>query len=328
MKFSPNFPSVPLSYDDLASVVAAIRRFPITGDPVLDFRLMMMTGLLESRFASGTIKAPNSTALGYFQMIKKTRDNISKVIGIPWDSSLATQALFAAYGYHELARMIKSRAIPSYQFLPDPLANYLANIRFRYAVGTGNKYYNTPEAKTFLKLMLKHYNFLAMGDFKSDRIKAQLIFMHPILAQEFDSLPIPVIDTIGRLIQGFEHTKWFVSSVKSNQQGHQRTQSDGPNHFQHKAIDIVPTPFDTPMFFDQEGKPRSPHFNWNVYLIKHLSRMNRKNPFLATVLVEPDHIHIDSTHAPGLVIAEQDKACYANNRPPSDLATPYKLRRL
>lgn len=223
---------------------------------------------------------------------------------------MLTQARFAAYGYQELARMLRRKSIPSFSFLPDPLANHLANIRFRYVVGTGSKYFNHRDAKSFLRKLLKNYNFLAQGDstLPADRV----IFMHPRLKQEFVGLPASVRATFNAIVESIPDANIYVSSVKSSFSGAARTIANGPNHADHKAIDFVVTPFSSPFFKDQEGHVRSPQFHWNRYLIDHLVDLFRAGVITASVLIEPDHIHIDSNHAPGVLTKQGDKGIYPN----------------
>lgn len=308
-KFSARLPALPITPSELGDIYRAVQEFPITGNPTLDFRLLVVTGMLESGFQSPTIMPPNgeSSALGYFQIIRSVRNNIAKRLGIPWDNSMLTQARFAAYGYQELARMLRKKKIPSFRFLPDPLANHLANIRFRYVVGTGSKYFGHRDAKSFMKKLMKNYNFLANGDHIS-----RVTFMHPKLATEFKQLPSTVQETFFAIVRSIPDGKVFVSSVKSSYSGKPRTKQNGPNHADFKAIDFVITPFSTPFFKDQEGKVRSPQFHWNRYLIDHLVELFKAGKVTASVLVEPDHIHIDSNHKPAILTKQGDKSIYPN----------------
>lgn len=298
----------------MAQIYQAVREYPITGNPVLDFRLLMITGMLESGFQSPTIMPPNgeSSALGYFQIIRSVRNTISKRIGIPWANDMLTQARFSAYGYQELANMLRKRRIPMFSFLPDPLANFIANVRFRYVVGTGTKYFNHRDAKSFLRKLMKNYNYLAMGDSPQRPIPSNVVFMHPKLAAEFYLLPDNVQDTFIEIIKSFTDATIFVSSILSSHTGKKRTMLNGPNHAELKAIDFVITPFDTPFFMDQAGKVRSPQFHWNQYLIEHLTDLFKEDLITASVLIEPDHIHIDSNHSPAIRVKHGDKAIYSN----------------
>lgn len=308
-KFSSRLPALPITPNELADIYRAVQEFPITGNPTLDFRLLVVTGMLESGFQSPTIMPPNneSSALGYFQIIKSVRRNIGKRMGIPWDDTMLTQARYAAYGYQELAKMLRRKSIPSYRFLPDPLANHLANIRFRYVVGTGSKYFGHRDAKAFMRKLMKHYSFLASGDNLT-----RVTFMHPKLAVEFKELPDNVRDTFRAIVDSIPDAKVFVSSVRSSFNGKLRTKENGPNHADFKAIDFVITPFPTPFFKDQEGNTRSPQFHWNRYLIDHLVGLFKNGAISASVLIEPDHIHIDSNHKPAILTKQGDKSIYSN----------------
>lgn len=298
----------------MADIYQAVREFPITGNPVLDFRLLIITGMLESGFQSPTIMPPNgeSSALGYFQIIRSIRNTIAKRIGLPWDNTMLTQARFSAYGYHELAIMLRKKRIPMFSFLPDPLANFIANVRFRYVVGTGTKYFNHRDAKSFLRKLMKSYNYLAMGDSIPTPIPPNVVFMHPRLVREFQLLPTSVKDTFVEIVASFTDAYVFVSSVLSSHNGKRRTPANGPNHAALKAIDFVVTPFDTPFFRDQTGNIRSPQFHWNHYLIEHLTDLFKEGKIYASVLIEPDHIHIDSNHDPAIRVKHGDKAIYSN----------------
>lgn len=323
-KFSRNLPPLPISPSELGDIYRAILRYPITGDPVIDFRLVVLTGMLESGYKSPTIMPPNneSSALGYFQIISSVRRNIAKRIGVPWDNSMYTQALFSAYGYRELANMLRRGRIPMFRFLPDPMSNFVANIRFRYVVGTGSRYFGHRDAKSFLRKLMSGYNFLAQGDSKTMKyIKTKLslgtkpvhvCFMHPKLVKEFSGLPKSVRETFLTIVSSFTDANCFVSSICSSFNGRPRTIENGPNHREHKAIDFVITPFRTPFFIDQEGKKRSPQFHWNQYLKDHLVNLFDSGQISASVLIEPDHIHIDSNHEPGISVKHGDKAIYDN----------------
>lgn len=311
---SQNLPPLPITNSELGQIYQAVKEFPITGNPVLDFRLLVITGMLESGFQSPTIIPPNneSSALGYFQIIRSVRNTISKRIGIPWANDMLTQARFSAYGYQELANMLRKRRIPMFSFLPDPLANFIANVRFRYVVGTGTKYFDHRDAKSFLRKLMKNYNYLAMGDAPRISVPSNVKFMHPNLAAEFFQLPQEVQDTFISICLSFTDANIFVSSILSSHNGKKRTTSNGPNHAELKAIDFVITPFGTPFFKDQTGRIRSPQFHWNQYLIEHLTELFKTGVILASVLIEPDHIHIDSNHSPAIRVKHGDKAIYSN----------------
>lgn len=312
-KFSRNLPPLPITNGELGDIYRAVREFPITGNPTLDFRLLVVTGMLESGFASPTITPPNgeSSALGYFQIIRSVRNNISKRLGLPWGNDMLTQARFAAYGYQELASMLRRKSIPSFRFLPDPLANYLANIRFRYVVGTGTKYFNHRDSKSFMRKLMRHYNYLAQGDIL-EGVPANVKFMHPKLAAEYLGLPCPVRSTFSNVVNSFTDANVFVSSVRSSFSGKPRTRANGPNHADHCAIDFVVTPFDTPFFKDQVGGIRSPQYHWNDYLKQHLVALFKEGLISAGLLIEPDHIHIDSNHPAGVSVKHGDKSIYSN----------------
>lgn len=165
MRVSIRLPLLPITQNELKQIWDAVRLFPITGNPVVDYRLIVATGRLESAFASPTIMPPNgeSSALGYFQIIKSVRNNISKRIKMPWSDSMFTQACFSAYGYAELAKMLRTGKLKSFSFYKDPFTNYVANIRFRYIIGTGDKYLNHRDALSFPAKFKMIYNYLALG---------------------------------------------------------------------------------------------------------------------------------------------------------------------
>lgn len=160
-------------------------------------------------------------------------------------------------------------------------------------------------------------------------IKGKATFMHPKLMAELDILPQNVIRGVADVMQSFTaETNFYVSSILSDMNGVRRTRANGPNHSQAVAIDLVPTPFDTPIFKDQRGKPRSPHFNWNPYLEKHLKKVNSNMKVPCCVLIEPDHLHFDSNHEPGIYVMDSDKSCYHNSSPPGYLATKLAIRKV
>lgn len=354
-KISPRLPAIPITLAELRGIWDAVGKYPITGNQVLDFRLLVMTGLLESGFSSGTIMPPNneSSALGYFQIIKSVRNSISRRIGIPWDNSVSTQAKFAAYGYSELANMLRRRSIPAFKFSSDPLANLLLNTRFRYIVGTGSRYLNHRDAKSFWSRTMKYYPFLAQGDnqnvlppkvninntmndtisispIAAAQIRAATAFtapftpsvpvkhtipifvLSPKFNKEFDDLPESVKFTFWNIVNSFRDGKAFISSILTSFNGQPRTKKNGVNHAQGKAIDFVITPFSSPYFINQEGMIRSPNFHWNKYLIDHLTALFESGLIAASVLIEPDHIHIDSNHQPGVSVKHGDKSIYSN----------------
>lgn len=316
IRLSPNLPPVPLTPREVWDIYNAVKRFPISGYPALDTRFLIITGLLESAFKSPTIMPPNneSSALGYFQIIRSVRANISRRLKLPWDNTMATQALFSAYGYNELARMLRRGSIPMFHFLPDPLANFMANVRFRYVVGTGTKYFNHRDAKSFMRKLMKYYPYLATGDGPSSPgTLPRVILMNKKFKHEFNALPSEVTSTFYNIIRSFDpDANVFVSSIASSFNGNPRTKQNGPNHAQHRAIDFVITPFDTPFFYDQEGRIRSPQFHWNAYLKEHLVDLFKQGLIYCSVLIEPDHIHLDSNHEPGVSVKHGDKVIYPN----------------
>lgn len=145
-------------------------------------------------------------------------------------------------------------------------------------------------------------------------MKPAIHLMNPVFMAEFKGLPSSVKDTFLAISKSFDpNTKIFISSILSSHNGMKRTPSNGPNHAQHRAIDFVPTPFSHPTFLDQESKPRSPQFHWNVDLRNHLIRLFKRGVIKAAVLIEPDHIHIDSNHVPGIYLYLGGKGCYENS---------------
>lgn len=130
----------------------AVSAIPITGDPELDYLLMLVTGKLESGYRHPLITPPNgeSSALGYFQLINATRRTVAKRLKRPWTPDPYTQALFACYVYRELGNMLRRGSIPTFRFASDPIMNFILNLRFRYVAGTGTRYFGHRDSKAFL----------------------------------------------------------------------------------------------------------------------------------------------------------------------------------
>lgn len=139
--------------------------------------------------------------------------------------------------------------------------------------------------------------------------------MHPILKTEFDQLPEEVRETFRNIVSSLRGPgSVYVSSVRSNQKGERRTKQNGPNHYDMKAIDFVITPFMSPVFMGQDGEPRSPQFHWNISLQDYLTGLFDSGKIKCLVYIEPDHIHLDSNHPPGVKVYTGGKSCYLNSR--------------
>jgi len=139
--------------------------------------------------------------------------------------------------------------------------------------------------------------------------------MHKVLESEFHKLPSSVIATFNAIVSSLEGKgSVYVSSIRSSHDGRPRTRENGPNHFDFKAIDFVVTPFNQPTFLDQDGKPRSPNYHWNPILKDHIANLFDQGLIRALVYIEPDHIHIDSNHPPGVKLYVGGKSCYNNSK--------------
>lgn len=160
-------------------------------------------------------------------------------------------------------------------------------------------------------------------------IRARCSMMHPVFNTEIQILPDNVIQTVANVIRSFDPaTKFFISSIISGTNGMRRTPLNGPNHANSVALDLVPTPFDTPLFKDQMGRPRSPQFHWNQYLQRHLVSLNDDKKVTCCVLIEPDHLHFDAAHEPGVYQLLNDKGCYHNAAPKGGLVTKPSIKRI
>lgn len=321
----------------LATLYKAVKAYPITGSPLIDTLVLFATGMRESRFKSGTIKNPTSTALGYFQIIKGTRDGVTRQSGLKWDNSLLTQAKFAAFLYHTIWKEVQARRSKAalivvqspkgvrmspaqHRFLND-----LANMFWRYGGGWG-KYAGHPHALSAASLLARY--FPIFGAFFTDASRVvgdvealplNILFPTQQLRDEWDGAPLDVRDGVIQYAQTIgRDSDCHVTSIRSTWSGALRSEKNGPNHFHNRAIDISVTEPGTGMFhLDAKGRPRSPHFNWNKHMIRALKKENKLHPFPCAVGLETDHIHFDNARPPGIYTYSGVNPSYANDNPAS-----------
>jgi hypothetical protein len=291
-----------------------------------DAAFLYVTAALESSFRD-VVRHPGSSATGYFGLTSPTRTDFTRATRLPFNRSLLRQAEVAAWVYRSRLRDLHRKPSKILNTAPDPLINTLLNLRYRYVSGMGSTYLTHPHVVSAIRKMKPYMPFITtagsvaakyspqgrsnavMGDLRPPR----LTFMHPTLEAEYTSLPQSVRDGIDWLCSVIVDGNMFVSSIESTYLGTKRTTADGPSHASGHAIDVVPTPFSEPVFRDQEGKPRSHHFNWNQELINALSRKHESNPAPCCIALESDHLHLDDLHDAGIYTYSSHRASYAND---------------
>lgn len=294
-----------------AFIKQAVMKHPITGIFPLDAKLLHVTGQLESNWRPIGRHSSASTATGYYGLTNAVRKDMRKYVGRAYSPDPLTQTEYAASYYAWLLDQLVKSPNKVKRFSNSPELNTILNLRLRYVSGLGTAYANHPDSLAAVK-KIKPYSGYLMGDIQAPQV-SNLKFMAPFLVDEFTQLPASVKGAVIELTNMLEETEWWVSSVKSAYTGAQRTLTNGPNHYSLHAVDVVPSPSGWgPIYKDQTGAPRSPHFNWNEELkAQIIKRFNRKFP--CCIALESDHIHVDDTHEPGLYTYSSHRPAYKND---------------
>lgn len=298
-------------------IYRAVKLQPITGLPGLDAKLMHVTAHLESSGRDVKVHK-GSSATGYYGLTNGARSDMRSAVGKPFSRDLFTQTLYAAAYYRWLLTRLSKNPSLVRQYSTNPYLNTYLNIRHRFVSGLGTAQLNHPHAKAAVKKALPFAPYIMGADVRltgspSAAFPRNLKFMSPHLADEFSQLPLSVRSATFSICSMMPEGEVWVSSVKTSYNGAKRTPANGPNHYQFRAVDIVPAPSGWgPMYKDQAGSPRSPHFNWNQELIAHL-KAKFAHRFPCAIALESDHIHIDDTHDPGLYTYSSHRSSYPND---------------
>lgn len=310
-------------------IISAVKAFPITGNALIDAKFLTATGHLESSFSSPDADHPGSTAIGYFGMTRAARSDVKSKYGIIYSHDPLTQAKAASAYYRLIFKGLQRSPRKVFPLSVNPIKNTLLNLRLRFVTGLGSSYLTSRDGKVAVSRMSEYIHDivpstprapLGSGDISS--IPSNVKFMTTQLASEFILLPTAVKSSFVVIAGSLRDTNCFVSSIKSTYSGKARTKENGPNHYHLKAIDFVPTPFDRPQFYDQDGQLRSPHFNWNVAFQHHLVNLFKTGSITCAVYLESDHVHLDSTSEPGIYTYSSHRSAYRND----DVACVHTLK--